>query len=191
MIVTGKKEKDAKYYDEAYKKAAKAYNVSWKNSRYLKMFEAVERMLPQDKNIPIIDVGCGCGQLTAMLLDLGYTNVIGFDYSETAIQTAKKLFPNYEKKFFKLDLNNFEAPTNSIVLLTEVLEHIEKDLEVVKKYAPTNVLILSVPTFDDPAHVRYFTNAEDVMKRYHKYLNAPLYTNVGPWIVMGGNNMNF
>jgi len=47
-------------------------------------------MFPPDRQVPVLDVGCGTGFLVGALLDHGYANVLGIDIDAGQSMTAQK-----------------------------------------------------------------------------------------------------
>ncbi len=87
--------------------------------------------IPRDREITIMDFGCGGGDLLRMLADFGQKNnrkfrLIGVDANETAIQFAREhsvAYPNIEfitADIFKTDFKGFQP---DIALLTLTLHH--------------------------------------------------------------------
>ncbi len=64
--------------------------------------EALSRYL-RDKNSYILDIGCGTGLSGQEILNAGFNNVDGSDFSEKMLHEAKN--KNIYKKLFNLDLN--------------------------------------------------------------------------------------
>jgi EEF1A lysine methyltransferase 2 len=54
------------------------------------------------KSSSILDIGCGNGHLAKRLCELNFSNVTGIDYSESAIDLAKRICPLVS--FFQLDI---------------------------------------------------------------------------------------
>jgi EEF1A lysine methyltransferase 2 len=54
------------------------------------------------KSSSILDIGCGNGHLAKRLSELGFSNVTGIDYSDSAIDLAKRICPLVS--FFQLDI---------------------------------------------------------------------------------------
>lgn len=187
MKNTQRPEQPAAYYDKVYKKADQ-YKLDWTKSRYIKLWEKIVENLGDNKNQKIIDAGCGTGQLLAMLNHHGFKHAIGFDYSQTAIEIAQQIFPQIKcahGDIFKVDFKGFDT-----VITTEVMEHIQNDEEVLRRIVESGVktVILSVPTFDDKAHVRYFEGTYDVGHRYGKYFKSYIVEKIGPWLLLVGRN---
>ena len=103
-----------------------------------------------DKDLEIVDIGTGAGDLLFLLKKNGYKNIIGVDYSKVAIKYA-------EKKGIKMIYANIEEPDflkkvggkYDVVLLGEVLEHIfdpKRVMSILKSLLTDNgTLIISVP----------------------------------------------
>jgi SAM-dependent methyltransferase len=86
-----------------------------------------EIKLPKDSKI--IDVGCGSGSILAMFRNLGYSDSIGIDVSQNALELCHQLF-GFEKgkDTFLMDARSVQFPDNSFDLLFSdgMLEHFER-----------------------------------------------------------------
>jgi 2-polyprenyl-3-methyl-5-hydroxy-6-metoxy-1,4-benzoquinol methylase len=94
----------------------------------------------------IIDVGCGTGYGAAYLhKQLKTADVVGYDFSSVAIETAAKLYPFLTFKTFDVNVNDFEFDADYILML-EVLEHLEVPKVAIEKcLAKCRHLIITVP----------------------------------------------
>lgn len=94
--------------------------------------------LPLDKNASILDIGCGGGEMLLALKDLGYSNLMGIDLDESAVQWVLSNGIYCENKNV---LEFVPKERFDFILINHVLEHIPKS-EVVKslKYIYTNLL---------------------------------------------------
>ena len=86
-----------------------------------------KKHLPKDKNIKILDVGCGLGHFLFFLKKLGYKNIYGIDYDENNVKFCKSLgFKNVIKAdmfdYFKKSQEMYD-----LIILNDVLEHIPKE----------------------------------------------------------------
>jgi cyclopropane fatty-acyl-phospholipid synthase-like methyltransferase len=83
----------------------------------------------------IVDLGCGVGTLDFYLASKGI-RVVGIDASEIAIRAAKvnakALNLSSKTKFIKQDLNKKISGKYDAALLTEVIEHLENEEEVLR-----------------------------------------------------------
>lgn len=93
--------------------------------------QSLNRLVPNKENSEILELGSGLGYLTYALKHEGY-NIHGLDISSTAVEQAKKSFGDF---YVCRDLHDFaiEKPGSyDIVILTEVIEHIEKPIDFIK-----------------------------------------------------------
>lgn len=131
--------------------------------------------LPKDKQTRILEIGCGYGRYTSLLVNkLGYKNTIGIDISEEQIDFAKNHY--HLTTVLKADalqyLQENSLEKYDIVILMDVLEHLELtysiDLlrQINNSLNPGGKLIIQVPNglspmkpifFGDVTHVRAFT----------------------------------
>jgi len=130
---------------------------------------------PAKENSRCLDIGCGTGEYIEPLIDMGY-RVDAVDISHYAIDRAQKNLPKEKRSFFKGIVAPLERFTPDkkfdLILCSEVLEHLEDPLLVLKKVAQWvsdgGSLLITVPA--DPAlwseedvfahHVRRFTEAQ-------------------------------
>ena len=100
------------------------------------------RSLPHGK---VLDLGCGDGCLLSEIAPKIDAEFHGADISAAAIESARKSVPGVT--FQVLDLSTgIPTGTYDIVILSEVLEHIEDDETLLKKIAPiTRHIVISVP----------------------------------------------
>ena len=78
------------------------------------------------ENSEVLDAACGVGYGTSILSKKS-KNIIGIDYSKTAIKLAKKNHQNKKIKFFESDIINFKYKKKfDAIVSLETLEHINK-----------------------------------------------------------------
>lgn len=161
-------EKGKEYYNKLYKGLSN-YMCDYKKSPYYIMWIHVLSLIGNEK---IFEGGCGTGQFAKMLIDNKKNYHLGIDYSEEAIEIAKEINPENEDIFILWDLFKFDELEidYDLFLSLEVLEHIDNDLGLLKKIKKGKRVIVSVPNFNDPAHVRIFKNERKVRVRYEKLI---------------------
>lgn len=151
LFVRRNYERDNKFYDEAFKQNSDM-------SRYQEILEDIGKIVGEHS---VLDIGCGTAELSKYV-----KNYKGFDFSEEAIKIAKALPTNpdvwvgnaYDKENYK------EA---DYYVLTETLEHLD-DLKVLD-LIPKGKIIFSVPSFNDTAHLRVYT--EKTVRERFKFLD--------------------
>ncbi|MBC7383802.1 MAG: class I SAM-dependent methyltransferase [Bacteroidia bacterium] len=98
-----------------------AYYESYQIPRYLKP------VIPTDKNIKVLDIGCGYGQFLSKLKEEGYTHLMGIDISNEAINECRKkglsvTQVNDIREYVVTGSEKFD-----FIIMSHVLEHIDKD----------------------------------------------------------------
>lgn len=115
-----------------------------KEDTYWSVREALSKIVKDKQSAKIAEVGSGLGYLTYSLNKSGY-HVTGLDVSRTAVENATLNFGNYFvcddiKDFAKLNSEKYD-----IVIMTEVIEHIEDPvgfLNIVKSLLKTGGSII-------------------------------------------------
>ncbi|MGL1889883.1 MAG: class I SAM-dependent methyltransferase [Reichenbachiella sp.] len=183
-------EKDAIYYDDKFSSTDK-YNCDYKDSYYWVHWTQVMKFLGKNKDQNILEIGCGTGQLTEYLIDEGFHNYSGFDFSTRAVALAKERLP--KSTFYvgnALDEKSFERKYETAICL-EVLEHVDRDKDVLRNITIGKTVILSVPNFWVPSHVRIFNSERAIKKRYYKLINIHSIVRVGNIYIVKGDRSDF
>ena len=102
-------------------------------------------ILPQQKNLKILDYGCGTGNFLNALKNNGYCNLFGVEVSKNE---------NFNKGSFREIQIKSSIPKDhkyDLILMMDVLEHIEDDcaiINILKSHLnPKGKLIISVPAY--------------------------------------------
>jgi len=127
------------------------------------------------KRLSVLDVGCGTGDYSLVLANNGF-KVTGFDFSEYAIKTAKDRCagsPGNPPEFIVGDINTFTTNEKyDLIIMSEVLEHIEEDTGILHKYRDflkdDGYVLISVPF--DPA----FWSVEDEQSGHVRRYDNPM-----------------
>jgi len=128
--------------------------------------------LPENKDIKILEIGCGWGKFLKALELSGYNNLTGIDVSGQQVEIAKKYIGL--KNIFVADAINYVDKSDDkfdVVILSDVLEHLQNDYAVelfIKIYDKLNKngrIIVQVPNgmsllnpirYADITHVQAF-----------------------------------
>jgi 2-polyprenyl-3-methyl-5-hydroxy-6-metoxy-1,4-benzoquinol methylase len=159
-------EHPADWFDGGYE-GNEQYYRHYTRSQYYPSWTVFADRIFREGVQSLLDVGCGPGQFGAFMRDRGLASYCGFDFSEVAIRQACKVCPEFEfviADVYTTDL--FDKYAYDTVICMEVLEHIERDLDVLKRIRPGTRFFGSVPNFDTPSHVRFFDSPEEVVNRY-------------------------
>ena len=170
-------EQNSDYYDDVYIKGS--YDKDPNELPWYPLWRVIVDYIKKHNVGRVIDLGCGPGHLAQLLysevMGLSYS---GWDFSKEAINKARERCPYEGYDFMTGDLRllDFSSEMNSgfksVFVCSEVLEHIEDDLGLLKRLPNNSTVLLTVPNFDDPGHVRKFAKAKKVRDRYSKILDT-------------------
>lgn len=155
--------------------------------------------LPTDRSSAILDVGCGYGRHIGALMECGYQNIYGIDVSKEQVEYGKS----------KLELTNIEvvdsleflegkANTYDVILLLDVLEHLEVEYAVKllahigRALREEGVLVIQVPNalsplcvnlYGDVTHKRAYTvhSVEQIVRMAGYATDAIRHFPLGPF----------
>lgn len=172
-------------YDAAHA-TAEAYNVPVEQSFYYPMFRKVVDEVRARHPSSVLEVGCGSGGLADLLTRRRDVTYRGFDFSPVAVRNASQRYPDIGDFFVgdALDSTSY-AHTYDLIVCTEVLEHITRDLDVVSMWRPGADCVCSVPNFDYPTHVRHFRDEDEVMRRYSPLIDITSISRVAKPVLVG------
>jgi len=143
------------------------YALAYQHSAYLPLFRRALKEVLRYGGSRVLEVGCGTGAFAHLLMDRSELTYRGFDFSSVAVEAAKKRTQRPEA-FFVGDatrVDSYRSDYDTIVC-TEVLEHIQHDLDVVKNWQAEALCVCSVPNFGADDHVRFFLREEELRERY-------------------------
>jgi len=102
-----------------------------------------------DKDNVILDIGCGNGRLASELATIA-KKVVGIDISQKNIDVANKKFKKPNIKFIAGDVTKYSFNEKfDYIVLSNVLEHIDKRVDFLKKlHSLTDTILLRVPLID-------------------------------------------
>lgn len=77
----------------------------WYKILHEKILREIIARFGQDKNIRILDAGCGTGGLMSFLIQKGYNDIEGFDFSEDAVSFCRER----KLRVQQIDVTNFNS----------------------------------------------------------------------------------
>jgi len=144
----------------------------WHRGKVFLIQNLIEKYFPQNKDLKILEVGCGTGGLTKHLTNYG--DVTGFDISEDAVSYCKS---SGLTNIFVQDLNVFDPKpyenTYDLVLALDVLEHIQDDVGAMKKIS---VILKKDGLFfiNVPAHKFLWSEHDEALEHKRRYHSLEL-----------------
>jgi len=102
----------------------------------------------------VLDIGCGEGDLAAMVSFAGAERVHAIDYSDKAIDISKKRI-NLDNVFFECMDGNNVIDKYDVIVMAGVLEHIDRPFGMLNSLMKNNlkkggVLVTASPSFVNP-----------------------------------------
>ncbi|MCW8917609.1 MAG: methyltransferase domain-containing protein [Gammaproteobacteria bacterium] len=131
------------------------------------------RHLPEHRDASILEIGCGYGKNVQAMKELGYSHVVGIDFSEEQINVARNKLGLEEAHLGNaIDWLNQSNEEFDCIVLIDVLEHLELSSLVIlaemleSHLKPGGRVIVQVPNglaplnplrYGDLTHLRAFT----------------------------------
>lgn len=145
------------YYQSAGQKSSSPDTVADLKPRSAMLRNIIKMHFPLDRNISILDLGCGHGAFIYFMKEAGYKNVVGVDISPEQVQKANALnIPEVAQGDlleYLIDLNN---ETQDCVISFDVIEHFNKNElfmfieQVYRVLKPQGKWIIHAPNGEPP-----------------------------------------
>lgn len=115
------------------------YDKVWSNNAYKNFYSTpgdfehtieIANFIPDWKNLSVVDIGCGEGDLASIIKSAGAKSVLGIDFSEEAIRIAKCKYNIPGLDFESVDYKNLEQDkVFDVIVMKGTLEHFDKPFE--------------------------------------------------------------
>lgn len=101
--------KNKQWFEQLFENYSKSYDKEIFTQGTLQEVDFIEKEIGFNKNISILDVGCGTGRYSIELAKRGY-EITGFDLSDDQLKAAreKAAEANVEIQFLQMDARNFK-----------------------------------------------------------------------------------
>jgi len=148
------KNKDLKkFYDGVYKRGErKHYSKLLFGEKITEEKKAILGAVSW-KGKRVLDIGCGTGELAFYVAQQGADEVVGIDYSPSAITVAKDSYARTNLMFECMDVSNISG-TFDVITIVGVLEHIDEPLALLHKakklLRPKGSIIVTCPNWSNP-----------------------------------------
>jgi SAM-dependent methyltransferase len=169
-------EQPPEFYDRDFHRYP-IWKEHYSASHYYPLWTVVAERVRRLGARQVLDIGCGPGQVAALLRDTGLGHYLGLDFSPARVEQARTVCPEFEFQAADVFVSNLlETAPYDLVLMMEFLEHVEQDLHVLRRIRPGTPVLGTVPNFPAQAHVRHFSSAAEVLARYGDVLGGLVVT---------------
>lgn len=89
-----------------------------------------KQFLPKNKNVRILDIGCGLGHFLYFCLKLGYSDITGIDIDPEMVEFCKRKLPGEIKVELINSISEYLGNKScyyDLISMNDVLEHINKE----------------------------------------------------------------
>ena len=179
-------EASVEFYEGLYEEEG-AYDQPYHRSHYYPLFRTTLTEVQRLGGRSVLEVGCGSGSFAHLLFDRTDLAYVGFDFATAAVEKARRR-TGRPAQFFAANALSPEsyARDYDTIVCTEMLEHVEQDLDVIAQWREGCKCVCSVPNFDIPdQHVRFFRAEDEVLNRYGQMIRIDRITRVPRSVLRG------
>jgi 2-polyprenyl-3-methyl-5-hydroxy-6-metoxy-1,4-benzoquinol methylase len=138
-------------YDQIYLNNNKEYFSKYINGKDIsETNNIVLSNLPDLRDLVVVDLGCGDGELISKIANLGAKKAIGIDYSLPAIEIAKNNYQAENLNFECSNIDDFDEKVD-IIITNGTLEHLDNPLDTLKniknKLKNNGLVFITCPHF--------------------------------------------
>ncbi|MFT5725602.1 MAG: 2-polyprenyl-3-methyl-5-hydroxy-6-metoxy-1,4-benzoquinol methylase [Bacteroidia bacterium] len=144
------------YYSTHSGKLDQSVQVQHFNQQVRYFVREFQNLVPADKSVQILDIGCGTGSLIKALNTLGYNNTYGVDLSEEQVKMASAFGIACIVQADVKDYLQDKAGVYDVIFAVDLIEHLGKDelvdfLKLVNRgLKPGGTVVFRTPNMDAP-----------------------------------------
>ncbi|KKL15847.1 hypothetical protein LCGC14_2501500, partial [marine sediment metagenome] len=163
------------FYNDLFRRGGHVgeYHRTYDYSIYRAVYDIVLAHLQTESPESVLEIGCGSGTLASRIVTLpGLKRYRGIDFSREGIKLAVGKCVNGDHttapEFILGDIREAEhyGDSWSCIVATEVLEHLDDDLAVVGMVPAGALVLLTLPDFHSPGHVRTYPDGNYIRARF-------------------------
>jgi len=145
------------------------------------MFNEIEK-LHLDKNVPILDIGCGDGESLVPFVHAGYSNLVGIDLNQEMLDSANITFGNKVTLFREdaTDMSKFNNGDFEVIITRACIHNIPKHQrinfwkELIRLYPKVFVAAEKIADIDPIKHKKsYDSEVGAILKVYKDTYDLP------------------
>ena len=158
-------------YEENVEQPASYYDEIFSKKQDIKMYDEIHKFicaLVFPKKERVLEIGCGAGKLGKKLSKVGI-RYRGFDFSKVAVSNAMESGVTNVNLGDIYDSKQYNGTYDTVVAV-EVLEHVN-DLKVLALIPEGKRVILTVPNYEDPAHLRVYVTPFLMRERFEHLID--------------------
>ncbi len=121
------REKIYKYYSNISGRDLAPQTIEGFKSREPFFDKIINEYFPKDKNINILEIGCGYGSFGYFIQDRGYKNYIGIDGSASQVNEAQRLGINIQLDDLVEYIKKLNDKSVDLLIAIDVIEHFTKE----------------------------------------------------------------
>jgi len=149
---------------------SKTYCKPYYESPYFSVWKGIFEFINDDVET-VVDMGCGPGQFMDFCMTFDIFEYHGYDISGVAISMAEEIRrkKHLNKRVFLHKCNLLqmaEIADGDVYILSEILEHITNDHDILKLIPSGKQVIIALPNYMGGSHVRKFTHWQQIADRY-------------------------
>jgi cyclopropane fatty-acyl-phospholipid synthase-like methyltransferase len=117
-----------KYYVNSRQESLAPENLEGLKKRESRLIQFISSYFPKEREVKILDLGCGHGALIYFAQKMGYHNISGVDCSPEQVASAKQLgIEEVQEADLMNTLNSLPQDLLDVVISYDVIEHFKKD----------------------------------------------------------------
>jgi len=173
------KELSSEFYNTVFTNGGSEhiYFKNYDDTPWYPVWTLIIKYIINGKFTDVLDIGCGPSQFARYLRDssksIKYT---GIDFSEVAISMAKELTPEFSFRIENAITFDYASIFYNVVVITEFLEHISGDLDVLNNIKSGTHILATLPNMDSDGHIRFLSKDinianSEIILRYSELCN--------------------
>jgi len=118
-----------KDYDKYYEWMNNSFKLQKKYDLFANYYKKnYLKRIPGNKNIKILDIGCGMGQFLYFLKKAGYKNIEGFDLDKENVEQCHKMgFENVVQADMYEYLSKTKNNYYDLIVMNDIIEHVPRE----------------------------------------------------------------